>query len=333
MPAEWEVHEATWLSWPHDLETWGSQLSALEETYVEIIMHLVEGEKVHVLVEDEKSEAHVWGKLKQKGITKNVFIRQIQTDSPWIRDYGPLFLVGVSKKLAFSNWIFNAWGRKYPAFQKDDQVPEKIGQILKVEEFKADIVLEGGAIDVNGLGTALATKECHLNPNRNPNLSRKEIERCLDDFLGIRHVIWLEKGIEGDDTDGHVDEVARFVGPRTVIAALEWNQRSRNFGILKRNWEQLSESRDQDGNSLSVISLPMPESMEVDGKLLAASYVNFYIANKAVLVPMFQKKSDKIALGIFKDIFPDRKVVGISAVPLIYGLGAFHCITQQQPKI
>ena len=333
MPAEWEPHEATWLSWPHDLETWPAQLPELENTYIEMIACLSDGEKVHILVHDEKSKGYVLNKLKQAGITKNIFIHQVETDSPWIRDYGPIFLAGKSKKLAFTNWAFNAWGKKYSAFQKDNQVSKRIGQILKAEEFMVDTVLEGGAIDVNGLGSALATEECCLNPNRNAHLSRKDMERQFRDFLGIRHLIWLEAGIHGDDTDGHIDEVARFVGPRTIVAALEWDSHSPNFEILKKNWERLSRSADQDGKPLEVVTIPMPEKVETEGVVYPASYVNFYIGNKTVLVPIYHKKSDPIALGILKSIFPSRKVVEISAIPLIYGLGAIHCITQQEPKV
>ncbi|MBI4372814.1 MAG: agmatine deiminase family protein [Candidatus Omnitrophica bacterium] len=333
MPAEWELHEATWLSWPHDVETWPDQLPELESIYLEMIGHLVQGEKVHILVHDEKSQVYVSEKLKQKRSQKNVFIHLIETDSPWIRDYGPIFLTGKPKKTAFSSWIFNAWGRKYAAFQKDNQVPEKMGRILEIERFKVDVVLEGGAIDVNGLGSALAVEASCLNPNRNPDLSRKDMERYLNDFLGIRHMIWLEEGIFGDDTDGHIDEVARFVAPRTVVAALEENQQSQNFKVLRKNWERLSQSLDQDGKRLKVITIPMPEKVEIKGKSCPASYANFYIGNKVVLVPIFHQKMDQIALGILKDIFRDRQVIGISAVPLIYGLGAFHCMTQQQPNV
>ena len=331
VPAEWEPHEATWLAWPHDFETWPEELPQIEAIYCEIIEHLCSGEKVHVLVEDEQMKDSVFQKLRAKGITKNVFLHQIETDSIWIRDYGPMFLVRRLGKSAFLNFKFNAWGRKYDAFEKDDQVPNRLTSILDAQEFRAELVLEGGAIDVNGMGTCLTTEECVLNPNRNTSLTRQEMEQCLRDFVGVRQVIWLEAGLAGDDTDGHIDEVARFVAPTTVVAALEWNTHSQDFGSLKKNWEQLCKSVDQDGKRFNIITLPMPETVALNGIQLPASYANFYIGNKVVLVPVFNRRSDRTALGILKDLFPSRNVVGINSIPLIIGLGAIHCITQQQP--
>ena len=330
MPAEWESHKATWLAWPHDLETWPDQLAKIEATYLEVIEHLYLDEEVHILVEDGEAEEYVSKKLRQNGITKNIFTHPIKTDSPWIRDYGPLFLVRKQGGLAFAKWHFNAWGRKYP-FQKDNCVSDKLASTIQTQTFRAGIVLEGGSIDVNGAGTGVATEQCLLNPNRNPLLGRKEIEQYLNDFLDIRHLIWLGKGIAGDDTDGHVDEVARFAAPRTVICTIEHNQSDQNFKVLKENYERLCESTDQDGSRLNVVRFPMPEKIEIRGIRFPASYVNFYIANKFVLVPTYHQKNDAAALGILKDLFPDRDVVGIFCVPLVYGQGALHCITQQQP--
>lgn len=337
MPAEWERHEATWLAWPHDSETWPAELPEIEGIYFKIIEHLHRGEQIHVLVEDDQMQGDVQQKLAGKEITNNVFLHQVETDSVWIRDYGPMFLVGPSGESAFLDCQFNAWGRKYDAFEKDNRVPEQLVSFLNTRQFQADLVLEGGAVDVNGLGTCLTTEACILNPNRNPSLTRPEMERCLKDLIGARQVIWLERGLTGDDTDGHIDEIARFVAPTTLVATLEWNAQSPDFGLLKRNWEQLCESLDQDGKRLDVVTLPMPEAVQASGARakhspgLPASYANFYIGNDAVLVPTFNRRSDQIALGILKDLFPRRKVVGIDSTPLILGLGAMHCITQQQP--
>ncbi len=331
MPAEWEPHKATWLAWPHDLETWPDQLAEVEDTYVQIIEQLYRGEEIHILVEDGKTEDYVFGKLGQQGIIKNVFLHQIKTDSIWIRDYGPIFLVGKSGELALTNWEFNAWGRKYDSYESDNGVPEALSSIVKAQEFKTNIILEGGSVDVNGLGTCMITEQCLLNPNRNKDLNRQKIEQCLKDFLGVRHFIWLGGGIAGDDTDGHIDDVARFVDPRTVVTCTEEGSRDENFKVLRENLRCLSKSVDQDGNSLNVVNLPMPEKVEANGMRFPASYANFYIANKCVLVPIFRDKNDTKALGILKDLFPGRNVIGIPAIPLIYGQGAIHCITQQEP--
>jgi len=331
MPAEWEHHKATWLAWPHDLETWPDQLAEVEDTYVQMIEQLYQGEEVHILVEDDKAREYVLEKLGQQGLAKNIFLHRIKTNSIWIRDYGPIFLIGTSGELILTNWEFNAWGKKYDSYESDNRVPEALSSIVKARELKTDIVLEGGSIDVNGLGTCVTTEQCLLNPNRNKTLSREKIEQCLKDFLGVRHFIWLKNGIAGDDTDGHVDDVARFVDSRTVVVSIEENPRDENFKTLRKNLGCLSESVDQDGNFLNVVHLPMPEKVEADGVRFPASYANFYIANKCVLVPIFRDKNDTKALGILKDLFPSRNVIGIPAIPLIYGQGAIHCITQPQP--
>lgn len=331
MPAEWERHKATWLAWPHDLETWPLRLTEVEDTYVQMIEQLHQGEEVHILVEDTKAEEYVSEKLGEQGVLKNIFLHQIQTDSPWIRDYGPIFLMGESGELALTNWEFNAWGEKYDAYESDNRVSEAISSILRAQEFKASIILEAGSIDVNGLGTCITTEQCLLNSNRNKTLNRGEIEQNLKNFLGVNHFIWLGEGIVGDDTDGHVDDIARFVNSRTVVACIEENTRDENYKILRKNLDVLLQSRDEGGNPLDVVTLPMPEKVEVSGIRFPASYANFYIANECVLVPIFSDKNDVKALGTLKNLFPGRNVIGIPAIPLIYGQGAIHCITQQQP--
>ncbi|MBI1977156.1 MAG: agmatine deiminase family protein [Candidatus Omnitrophica bacterium] len=332
MPAEWEQHEATWLAWPHDLETWPREIVDLESTYVELIDYLHGGEKVHILVQDEEVEASMSGKLYQRGITKNVWLHVIETDSPWIRDYGPTFVIKKGAR-ALIRWKFNAWGEKYKPFHHDSSASKQMAKEVNVQEFRMEMILEGGSIDVNGQGTCLTTEECLLNPNRNPTLKRVEIEKHLENFLGIKHVIWLKKGIEGDDTDGHVDQVARFVNPTTMVAAYEEDSKDPNFSRLEENVRILTQACDQDGKKLNVVTIPMPDRVEHGGTRFPASYVNFYIANQYVFVPIFGDEQDTKALGILKSLFPSRMVVGIPAIPLIYGQGAIHCMTQQEPAV
>ena len=331
MPAEWERHRATWLAWPHDLETWPEELGEVEDTYVEIIEQLHGGEEIHILVENHQAQESVSKKLSSFGLTKNIFLHLVPTNSIWIRDYGPIFLTGKVGETVLTDWLFNAWGRKYDSFEKDNGVPAALAKLLQMKSYKTNFILEGGSIDVNGSGACLATEECLLNANRNKGLSRGEIEECLKDFLGVRHLIWLSGGVVGDDTDGHVDEVARFVNAQTVLVCTEENTQDQNFSALQKNKARLSEAVEQDGHSLNVVSIPMPEKLEAKGMRFPASYANFYIANRCVLVPIFGGRNDTKALGILKDLFPGRSVIGIPAVPLIYGQGAMHCITQQEP--
>ena len=344
MPAEWELHEATWLSWPHDQETWPRDLSELESVYLEMIQYLHTGEKVNILAEDKKSADAILKKLLARGISKNVFIHLIKTNSPWIRDYGPIF-VGKKGERIVTDWMFNAWGKKYAPFDQDDSVPERMSRLMNLEHFPVPMVLEGGSVEVNGLGTCITTKECLLHPNRNPNFPpnkmadppfslaerKKEIEKNLSEFLGSRNTIWLQGGIAGDDTDGHVDEVARFVDSHTIVAALEEDSLDPNHQVLKENRNLLSKAQDQDGNPFKIIDLPMPKPIERNQTRFPASYLNFYIANECVLVPVFGDKNDTKALGILKSLFSARMVIGIPAFPLVYGQGAIHCITQQEP--
>ena len=331
MPAEWELHEATWLSWPQDRETWPQELEQVEAAYLEIIKHLHEGEQIRILVHGKAEEGRVSKWLREKGIKGNVFFHEIPTDSPWIRDYGPTFISNQMGSQGLVDWQFNAWGRKYDSFGRDDAVPGQIARLLDIQKFRSDLVMEGGAVEVNGRGVCLVTEECLLNPNRNPSLDRTEIEGVLKDFLGLEQVIWLGEGIAGDDTDGHIDELARFVSQGIIAVALEENLDDENFKPLQENWNRLSRALDQNGKPFKLVALPMPEKIEMNGKRFPASYANFYMGNQAVLVPTFRQKSDSKALGILAELFPDRKVVGIDAIPLVYGQGALHCITQQQP--
>jgi agmatine deiminase len=333
MPAEWEPHEATWLAWPHDPETFGD-IPAVEETYTRIIAALAPGERVNLLVRDRELEGRVKELITTAGIAPGR-VRLIPFDyaDVWFRDYGPAFVVNRTERRAgMVAWEFNAWGGKYPGLIRDTRVPSCLGGRLGLPLFRPGIVLEGGSIDVNGKGTVLTTEQCLLNPNRNPGLTKADLEGFLGEYLGSPHVIWLEGGIAGDDTDGHVDDVARFVGPSTVVCAVEEDAGDENYRVLRANERILREARDQDGNPLTVIPLPMPRPFGGEARL-PASYLNFYIGNRVVLVPVFSDPQDARALRVLGDLFPGREVVGIDCHALVEGMGAIHCITQQQPEI
>lgn len=332
MPAEWEKHDAIWLAWPHNAKTFPDRVEKVEKVYVQIIDAIHESEAVNLFVKDIAMKEKVAELLDKKDINlEKIHFMVFDYADVWFRDYGPIFVVNKAKrKLAMLQWIFNAWGGKYEELMKDTRIPEIINKQMMLKFFKPGIVLEGGSIDVNGKGTLLTTEQCLLNKNRNPHLGKKEIEHYLKDYLGINHIIWLKKGIAGDDTDGHVDDIARFVAPATVLCAYENDKNDENYPALKENYEILLESKDQDGNSLNVIKLPMPAFVG-DGQRLPASYANFYIGNRAVLVPVFGHKNDHLALKIIQKAFPDRKAIGIDCTDLVYGFGAIHCITQQQP--
>lgn len=335
MPAEWEPHRATWLAWPHNLETWPDQLELVKEIWAQMVRALSPAEEVRLLVNDEREQGEAIGRLTRAGAAmERVSIYRIPTVDVWIRDYGPTFLTGKEGKkgLAFNDWIFNAWGRKYESYIEDDGVCKQIVEFLRLPVFAQDIVLEGGSIDVNGCGTCLTTEQCLLSPNRNPHLSRNEIEKTLRENLGVDHFIWLREGIVGDDTDGHVDDIARFVDPTTVVCALEEDPRDENYAVLRENHERLQAARDQDGGKLTVVPLPMPGEVAYEGARLPASYANFYIANGVVLVPTYNHPNDRMALGILGELFPGRKVLGIPCEALVAGLGAIHCVTQQEPE-
>jgi len=333
MPAEWEEHESVWLSWPHDLDSF-PDLAQVEESYMAIISALSGGERVELLVRDDEMLDLVLGRLEERGLAgPGVRLHVLDYADVWFRDYGPTFLVNREMgTLAMVNWTYNAWGGKYCELLGDNKVPCAINRILNVRSFYPGMVLEGGSIEVNGRGTLLTTEQCLLNPNRNPHLKRADIELRLQEYLGIDKVIWLGEGIAGDDTDGHIDDIARFAGPRTVLCALEDDEDDQNFGPLLENLEILEASCDQDGQPLQVIRLPMPGRVGSDRRL-PASYANFYIGNRAVLVPVFGDPNDRRALEIISKAFPGRRTVGIEAGALVHGLGTLHCISQQQPSV
>jgi len=336
MPAEWMPHRATWLVWPHNRETWPTQLETVREVWVRMMQALAEGEQVVLLVNDEQTREDVIARLKEVGgAMDNISILKMGTVDVWMRDYGPTFLTrgGSENRLAFNDWIFNGWGRKYRAYEDDDRVARDMATLLKVPVFNHSVVLEGGSIEVNGAGTCLTTEQCLLNRNRNPDMSRGEIEQFLKDALGVSHLIWLGEGIIGDDTDGHIDDIARFINPMTVVCVLETNSKDENYAPLRENYERLQGARDQNGHSLSVVTLPCPGPVDYEGLRLPASYANFYIANERVLVPVFDDPNDYKALGILQELFPERRVVGLPCKALVAGLGAIHCVTQQEPSI
>lgn len=326
MPAEWEPHEGTWISWPWNLDTFpDGKLKNVEEIYLQMIEALTSGEKVFLLVNDEKTEEMVRKRLKKGTNERNLFIYQIHTEDVWFRDYGPIFVVrnqNGKREIAMTHWIFNAWGNKWPPLDHDTVIPSKIEKIIEVPRFEPGIVLEGGSIDVNGKGTLMTTEQCLLNKNRNPTLTKGQIEKKLSEFLGITHFIWLGEGIIGDDTDGHIDDIARFVNEDTVVYTIEKN---------RENETRLKNSTDQNGKKLNLIEMLMPGKIPGAWTQAPASYCNFYIGNSVVLVPIYHHPNDKIALRILEDAFPKRKVIGIYCEDLVYGFGSIHCVTQQQP--
>jgi agmatine deiminase len=336
MPAEWAEHKATWLSWPKNPLTFPeSILGAVENIYCQMVRALTRGEIVKILVNDEASKKRIAEKLEKSGAAMSrVDILTIPSSDVWIRDYGPTFLLHMaSGKRAAIKWRFNAWGGKYDDILCDDATGDAVVRTLADKIFRPDIILEGGSIDVNGEGTVLTTEQCLLNPNRNPQLSRQQIENIVNDHLGSSRMIWLKSGIDGDDTDGHVDDFARFVSSRRVLCAWANSGKGENSAVLRENYAILKSAKDQDGNGLDVVQLPLPEPLwlEAEQRWLPASYANFYIGNSAVLLPVFNDPMDQEAVKILQSSFPDREIVPIEAVALVYGYGGIHCITQQEP--
>jgi len=337
MPAEWEKQEAAWIAWPHNKETWPEDmLKEVEKYYSEWTKALHAGQKVKILVNDEDFEEKARLKLKNHGIEdfKNILFYKIKTVDAWIRDYGPTFVISnKTKQKAMVKWIFNSWGNKYDDLKEDSQVPYEINKIMRLPLFEPKIVLEGGSIEVNGSGTILTTEQCLLNKNRNPHLKKEQIEQFLKDCLNVSNILWLKEGIAGDDTDGHIDDIARFVSQNTIVCAFEDNKNDENYEVLKENYELLLKMKDENGDKLNIIKLPMPGFVGDKDRRYPASYCNFYIWNEAVVVPVFGHENDKKALDILQKLFPDRKIVGINSKELVYGFGSFHCLSQQEPKI
>jgi agmatine deiminase len=338
MPAEWERHAATWLAWPHETSDWPGKFAPISWVYGEIVRHLSRVEKVRILISGQEAAQKARKVLEKSGAEMAaVEFFHAATDRSWTRDYCPIFVRKPKGESAALNWRFNGWA-KYANWRNDDAVTTKLAAKLKLPMITPSwngrrVVLEGGSIDVNGAGTILTTEECLLSEvqERNPGLTRQDIEALFRQYLGARHTLWLKNGITGDDTHGHVDDLARFTDDHTVVIASEDNKQDANFEPLQENLALLREMRDQDGLTLRVEKLPMPEPVVFNGQRLPASYANFYIANGLVLMPTFNDANDRIALNKLAHLFPDRKVVGIAATDLVLGLGTLHCMTQQEP--
>jgi len=340
MPAEWEHHEATWLAWPHELSDWPGKFGAIPWAFAEIVRHLARAEEVYLLVENRAAEFRVRAILQKSGvILENVNFLRVPTDRGWMRDSGPISVKSSSGEVAYTHWQFNGWA-KYNNYKKDAIAPTKANKTLKRRVWRPEhngrrVVLEGGSIDVNGRGTLLTTEECLLSrtQERNPGFTRADYEHVFRSYLGATQVLWLRNGIAGDDTHGHVDDLARFVNPATIVAVVEQDHSDINFAPLQENLALLKSMKNPDGRAFRIETLPMPAPVFFEGQRLPASYANFYIANKIVLVPTFNDPNDRIALNTLSNLFPDREVVGIACRDLVLGLGTIHCMTQQQPSI
>ena len=353
MPAEWERHRATWIAWPHQPRDWPGKLAPIPWVYGEFVRHLVRGERACILVDAAATEARARRVLQRASADlSQVDFHRVPTDRSWTRDTCPIFVRrDADGEVAITDWRFNGWA-KYADHKRDDAVPARLARRLRMRRFvptvmaeplsdgkksaplrARQVVLEGGSIDVDGAGTLLTTEECLLSPiqARTPGVSRVQLEQVLRAQLGARKVLWLGRGVAGDDTHGHVDDLARFVGPRTVVLAQESNVNDENYSALAENHERLGDMTHAAGERLEVVALPMPAPVVFDGTRLPASYANFYIANEAVLVPTFNDPADRQALGVLAELFPSRRVVGIHAVDLVWGLGTLHCMTQQEP--
>jgi agmatine deiminase len=337
MPAEWEPHEATWLAWPHNHNDWPGKFDPIPWVYAEIVRNLAQYERVELIVNDTAAERKIRKLLERANAPlKNVRFHRWKTDRVWLRDSGCIFVRSGSQLLATA-FRFNAWA-KYSNYRCDERIGALMAAAVHTDILplgqESRVVLEGGSIDVNGRGTILTTEECLLSKvqQRNPGMSRKDYEKMFADHLGAQHVIWLGKGIAGDDTHGHVDDLARFVAPNTVVTAVENDPKDENYAPLRENLRRLKSARDQSGKRLNIVEIPMPRPVIFEGRRLPASYANFYIANKIVLVPVFNDPHDRVALNIFSDLFASREIVPIYAGDLVWGFGTIHCMTQQQPS-
>ncbi|MBS1849668.1 MAG: agmatine deiminase family protein [Acidobacteria bacterium] len=348
MPAEWEPHSATWLAWPHFAGDWPGKFEPIPWVYAEIIRHLARHERVELIVNNAASEKQARKVLGRAGaLHKNVRFHRWPTDRVWTRDSGCSFLLGSNpgtspragkSRLGAVKWRFNAWA-KYSNWKHDEKIGSRMAETARAREFrplfgKERMVLEGGSIDVNGLGTLLTTEECLLSTvqQRNPGMQREDYEQIFADYLGIKNVIWLDKGITGDDTHGHVDDLTRFVSADTVVTVVEPDPDDKNYRPLRDNLRRLRVATDQGGKPLNIVELPMPQKISFESTRLPASYANFYIANGIVLVPVFNDPHDRFALDTLANLFPEREIVGIYCGDLVWGFGTLHCMTQQQPK-
>jgi len=335
-PAEFHRHAATWLSWPHKEASWPGKIHAIYPYYSQFVKELAKGEDVCINVADEAMKAFATGCLEQAGVDMHrVRFYFHPTNDAWCRDHGPAFLINPQAEIkkAIVDWNYNAWGNKYPPFDLDDVIPTRVGKALYLPVFYPGIVMEGGSVDFNGEGTLITSTCCLLNDNRNPHLKQEQIEKYLMDYYGVDQVLWVKEGIIGDDTDGHIDDTVRFVDGDTVITVIEEDKQDDNYQLLQDNLADLKKMRLLNGKQLNIVELPMPKAVIYEDQRLPASYANFYIANESVIVPTFRCSRDEKALQIIQDCFPARRVIGIDSTDIIWGLGSFHCLSQQEPAI
>jgi agmatine deiminase len=336
LPAEWEPHEATWLSWPHKEASWPGKIETIFPVYAQMVAALARSETVHINVNDQEMEDRARSFLDAAQAGGDIRFHRFATNDAWCRDHGAIILKhrdgerAPAPRLAI-DWDYNAWGNKYPPHDLDNLIPGRVAETLGIPCRKGGMVLEGGSIDSNGEGLLLTTEGCLLNPNRNPELSREQIETRLLEMLGVEKILWLGDGIVGDDTDGHIDDLSRFVGPRTVVTAIEDDPADANFAALQENLRRLETMTDLESRPLEIVPIPMPPPVVYEGQRLPASYANFYVANKVVLLPTYNHPNDEGAQSTLVKLFPGRDVIGMDCTDLIWGLGAFHCLTQQVP--
>jgi agmatine deiminase len=333
-PAEWHPHRATWLSWPHNNDSWPGKIKTIYKPYCEFIKAVAKGEKVCINVADAKMEKQARIYLAEVGADLSQISFYLHpTNDAWCRDHGPAFVIKENEK-AVINWGYNAWGEKYPPYNLDNQIPGLIAAKLGLKTFTPGIVMEGGSVDFNNQGIILTTTACLLNENRNPHLNQAEIETYLKDYYGAKEIWWIGDGIVGDDTDGHVDDITRFVNDNTLVTVIEPNTADANHEPLQENLDTLKTFKMPDGSPLNIVELPMPHPVVYEDQRLPASYANFYIANSCVAVPTYRdKKNDPLALEILKSVFKDREVIGIDSTDIVWGLGSFHCLSQQEPAV
>ena len=334
-PAEFSRHTATWLSWPHKEASWPGKIASIYSSYGQFVRELTKGEEVCINVADAAMQAFATRTVEAAGADMELvrfFLHP--TNDAWCRDHGPAFVINpTEKKKAIVDWHYNAWGNKYPPFDLDDVIPTLVGKALDLPVYHPGVIMEGGSVEFNGAGTLLTSVCCLLNPNRNPHLDREKIEGYLRDYYGVEQILWVKEGIVGDDTDGHIDDTVRFINEDTVVTVIEEDAADENYELLKDNLADLTAMRLLNGKQLNIVELPMPEAVVYEDQRLPASYANFYIANESVIVPTFRCSRDEKALQIIQDCFPARRVVGIDSTDIIWGLGSFHCLSQQEPSV
>ncbi len=335
-PAEWHPHRATWLTFPHNEASWqGDRLAKMRPQYIAFIKAISDGEKVGIIANDEHLKLFITAELEKTGVdlSKIEFVIK-PTNDAWCRDHGPAFLINTeSKEKMIVDWGHNAWGGKYPPFDDDNRTPQAIADFLHLNTVTPGIIMEGGSVEFNGAGTILTSKSCLLNPNRNPHLSQRQIEQYLFDFYGTEQILWVEDGIVGDDTDGHIDDTTRFVTEDTVVACVETDKNDDNHEVLKTNLKMLKQMRLLNGKQLNIIELPMPKAVIIDDFRTPGSYANFLICNAGVIVPVFNNPNDTVAIDILSQAFPARKIIPLLATDIIWGQGSFHCLSQQEPVL